>query len=170
MYKSLRAIQSFGLETVLSLHHESNCGQVSSGQSLLTTGSGERHCQQSLLAAACSEQSLLAIASSEKSLLPTASSKQSLLLLPTVTDVCMHARACMCTLVYMYHSAGKLSTCPLEGKFGHSLLLLPTVTTVYPCVFARACMRTEVYIYHSTGTISMCMLLHNVLTQNSIFL
>ena len=68
------------------------------------------------------------------SLLPTASRKQSLLLLPTVTAVCKHARACMCAEVYMYHSTGKLSTwmlfynvltknvIPLEGKSGLSLL------------------------------------------------
>ena len=108
------------------------------------------HCQQSLLATACSEQSLLASASSEKSLLPTASSEQSLLLLPTVTAVCVHARASMCAEVYMYHSTGKLSTfmpfykvltqnvIPLEGKSGRSLLLLPTVTTVDSCVCARS--------------------------------
>ena len=110
------------------------------------------HCQQSLLATACSEKSLLVTASSEKSLLPTASSEQSLLLLPTVTSVCVHARACMCAEVYMYHWTCKLSTympfcnvltqnlIPIEGKCGHSLLLLPTVTAVYPCVCARACM------------------------------
>ena len=75
-----------------------HCGKVSSGQSLLsllTAGSGEFDCQQSLLATACSEQSLLATASSEKSLLPTASSEQSLLLLPTFTTV----RACACVHV-----------------------------------------------------------------------
>ena len=110
------------------------------------------HCQQSLLATACSEQSLLAAASSEKSLLPTASSEPSLLLLPTVTAICVHARACMCAEVYMYHSTGKLFTSmpfynvliqnliPLEWKSGHSLLLLPTVTALYPCECARACM------------------------------
>ena len=75
-------------------------------------------CQQSLLATACSEQSLLATASSEKSLLPTASSEQSLLLLPTVTAVCVHTRACICAEVYMYHSTGKLSTCmPFYNAF-----------------------------------------------------
>ena len=141
------------------------------------------HCQQSLslLATACSEQSLLATTSTEKSLLPTASSEQSLLLLLTVTAVCVHARACICAEVYMYHSTGNLSTfmpfynvftqnlIPIEGKSGHSLLLLPTVTAVYhACVRARACMRTEVYIYHSTGKICTCMSLYNVLTQNSI--
>ena len=68
------------------------------------------HCQQSLSATACgevasSEKSLLAIASSEKSLLPTASSEQSLFLLPTVTYVRVHARACTCAEVYMHHWA-----------------------------------------------------------------
>ena len=112
------------------------------------------------------------------SLLPTASRKQSLLLLPTVTAVCKHARACMCAEVYMYHSTGKLCTCmpfynvltkkrnPLEGKSGLSLLQQWPLWT-RACVRARACMRTEVYIYHSTGTICTCMSLYNDLTQNN---
>ena len=106
------------------------------------------HCQQSLLATACSEQSLLATASSEKSLLPTVSRKQSLLLLPTVTAVCKHARACMCAEVYMYHSTGKLSTCmpfyyvltKKRNPFGREKWTFTgaTVTAVDPCVCARA--------------------------------
>ena len=80
----------------------------------------------------------------------------------------------MCAEVYMYHSTGKLCTCmpfynvltqnliPLEGTRGQSLLLLPTVTAVYPhvrtCVRPRAYMRTEVNVYHSTGTISTYIL------------
>ena len=126
-----------------------DCGKVSSGQSLLTAGSGEFHCQQSLMAV---KMLLLATACSEKSLLATASSERSLLLLSTITSVCVHVRACICAEVNMCRSTCKLSTCmpfcnvftqnliPLEGKRGHSLLLLPTVTAVYPCVYARACM------------------------------
>ena len=92
--------------------------------------------------------------------------------LPTVTAVCLRACACMCAEVYMYHSTGKLSTCipfynvltqnliPLEGKSGHSLLLLPTVTAVYPCAHVHAC------VLKYTNTFCTCMSLYNVLTQN----
>ena len=125
------------LLTVVNFTASSDCWQLKS------------HCQQSLLATACSEKSLLATASSEKSLLPTASSEQSLLLLPTVTSVCV--RACVLKYTCTIGHASFLHVCrfvtflhktlfPLEGKSEHSLLLLPTVTTVYPCVCACACM------------------------------
>ena len=64
--------------------------------------------------------------------------------------MCVYARACMCAEVQMYHSTGTLSVCmpfynvltqnliPLDGKSLQSLLLLPTVTAVYPCVRASA--------------------------------
>ena len=97
----------------------------------------------------CSEKSLLATANSEQSLLPTASSEQSLLLLPTVTFACV--RACVLKYTCTIGQASFLHVCrfvtflhktlfPLEGKSGHSLLLLPTVTAAYPCVCACACM------------------------------
>ena len=105
------------LLTVVNFTASSDCWQLKS------------HCQQSLLA--------------------TASNEQSLLLLPTVTSVCV--RACVLKYTCTIGHASFLHVCrfvtflhktlfPLEGKSGHSLLLLPTVTAVYPCVCACACM------------------------------
>ena len=120
------------------------------------------HCQQSLLATACSEKSLLATASSEKSLLPTASSELSLLLLPTVTSVCVHERACMCAEVYMYHSTCKLSTSmPFCNVRTHNLIPLQKGKVEFPaatansdcCVPVRECARVHACVLKYTYTI-----------------
>ena len=127
------------------------------------------HCKQSLLATACRENSLLPTASSEKSLLPTASSEQSLLLLPIVTSVCVHARACMCAEVYMYHWTCNLSTCmPFSNVLTEKLnpfrrekwTFTAATADSDRCVPVRVCARVHACVLKYTYTIQPARFLH----------